>query len=163
MPFAYTFRADDLTSVASEDKDLLENRDRELELYLNQPNVKVRRVATQTINSGTNTLISFDTEDADDNGFFPSSGTTLTVPTGAGGLYVIGAQLNWSSNPISSTFRLMVNSISIFSTNLSTPTTIQIGTGIYLNNGDTITAQCQHNGTTTRTATATLWLVRVLA
>ena len=34
MPFAYTFRADDLETVANQDKDLLENRDRELELYL---------------------------------------------------------------------------------------------------------------------------------
>jgi hypothetical protein len=80
MPFAYTFRADDLETVANQDKDLLENRDRELELYLNQPNVKLRRVATQTITAGTLTLINFDTEDADDSGFFPGSGTTLTVP-----------------------------------------------------------------------------------
>lgn len=34
MPFNYTFRADDLESIKSEDRDLLENRDRELELYL---------------------------------------------------------------------------------------------------------------------------------
>ena len=34
MPFAYTFRADDLQTVANQDKDLLENRDRELELFL---------------------------------------------------------------------------------------------------------------------------------
>jgi microcystin-dependent protein len=34
VPFNYTFRADDLQSVSSEDRDLLENRDRELELFL---------------------------------------------------------------------------------------------------------------------------------
>lgn len=34
MPFQYTFRADDLESVKAEDRDLMENRDRELELYL---------------------------------------------------------------------------------------------------------------------------------
>lgn len=34
MPFQYTFRADDLESIKAEDRDLLENRDREVELYL---------------------------------------------------------------------------------------------------------------------------------
>lgn len=34
MPFNYTFRSDDMPSLASEVRDLLENRDRELELFL---------------------------------------------------------------------------------------------------------------------------------
>lgn len=164
MPFAYTFRADDLDTIANQDKDLLENRDRELELYLNQPNVKLRRAAAQTISAGSNTLINFDTEDSDDSGFFPGSGTTLTVPSGLDGLYVIGCQLNWSGNPLTSTTRLLVNNLNIFSTNTSTPTKLQIGTGIYLNGGDTITMGCLYDAfSSPRTATATLWLTRVLA
>ncbi len=34
MPFNYTFRGDDMPSLTSEVRDLLENRDRELELFL---------------------------------------------------------------------------------------------------------------------------------
>lgn len=34
MPFNYTFRSDDMPSLAAEVRDLLENRDRELELFL---------------------------------------------------------------------------------------------------------------------------------
>lgn len=34
MPFNYTFRGDDMPSLAAEVRDLLENRDRELELFL---------------------------------------------------------------------------------------------------------------------------------
>lgn len=34
MPFAYTFRGDDMDALSTEVRDLLENRDRELELFL---------------------------------------------------------------------------------------------------------------------------------
>lgn len=163
MPFAYTFRADDLETVANQDKDLLENRDRELELYLNQPNVKLRRVATQTITSGAIVAVSFDTEDSDDSGFFPGSGTTLTVPSGLGGLYVVGVQVTWSANPTGSTIRLRVNGNSFYSITFGNVTPVQTGSSVYLNGGDTLELAITQTSGIPATATATYWLTRVLA
>lgn len=163
MPFAYTFRADDLETVANQDKDLLENRDRELELYLNQPNVKLRRVAAQTITSNTTVAVSFDTEDSDDSGFFPGSGTTLTVPSGLGGLYVVGGQVNWSANPTGSNIRFRIDGIGFFVLSFGNVTQVQVGSSIYLNGGDTLDMAITQTSGLTATATATLWLTRVLA
>jgi hypothetical protein len=56
-----------------------------------------RRVATQTIPNNTNTVIQWDTEDADPDGIYTPSGGTFT--TTAEGLYVIGVQVAWVAAP----------------------------------------------------------------
>lgn len=50
--------------------------------------VTLRRTANQSVNNTTDTAISWDTEDEDLGGFW-SSGTTVTIPTGLDGIYVI--------------------------------------------------------------------------
>lgn len=47
-----------------------------------------RRVAVQSIPSGSLTAITFDTEDEDTDGFLTPPGATLTIPAGLGGIYV---------------------------------------------------------------------------
>jgi hypothetical protein len=50
---------------------------------------RVRRAAVQSIPNATSTSLSFDTEDDDTDGFFAPTSTTITIPTGLGGLYAI--------------------------------------------------------------------------
>jgi hypothetical protein len=51
--------------------------------------VRVRRAAVQSIASGSPTAISWDTEDEDLGGFITVTSTTVTIPTGLGGIYAI--------------------------------------------------------------------------
>lgn len=53
----------------------------------------IRRAAVQSMASSSITIISWDTEDVDSSGYFPGSGTTVTVPAGLGGLYAISVSL----------------------------------------------------------------------
>ena len=59
------------------------------------PGCRLRRAANQAITTGTLTSISWDTEDDDPNGFIAATSTTVTIPTGLGGLYAI------TCNPVS--------------------------------------------------------------
>lgn len=45
------------------------------------------RVTNQSIPNASTTFVSFTTEAADADGFFPGSGATITIPTGLGGTY----------------------------------------------------------------------------
>ena len=49
--------------------------------------VRLRRAVNQSIPDGAATAISWDTEDQDTHGYW-SSGTTITVPSGRGGVHV---------------------------------------------------------------------------
>jgi len=59
----------------------------------------LRRAANQSITTNTQTQVSFDTEDADTDGFIAVTGTTITIPAGLGGLYGIAGHLYWASSP----------------------------------------------------------------
>lgn len=50
---------------------------------------RIRRVANQSVNSATDTAISWDTEDQDTDGFIVVTATTITIPTGLDGLYAL--------------------------------------------------------------------------
>lgn len=72
--------------------DYLEERDREIEDYLSQSDRVgwwVQRIATQSIATATSTLISWDTEQQDTDGFIAVTATTVTIPAGLGGVYAI--------------------------------------------------------------------------
>lgn len=47
------------------------------------------RAASQSINNTTQTTISWDTELADSDGFIATTATTVTIPSGMGGIYAI--------------------------------------------------------------------------
>lgn len=57
---------------------------------------RVRRVAAQSITTASATAMSWDTEDEDTHGFIAVTSTTVTIPSGYGGLYAITAHLNCS-------------------------------------------------------------------
>jgi hypothetical protein len=59
---------------------------------------RIRRAATQLISNNVNTEFTFDTEDADTNGFFVAPSTTVTIPAGLGGLYLVGGRIDPAAN-----------------------------------------------------------------
>lgn len=62
---------------------------------------RLRRVAVQSIpNTGVATAISFDTEDADTDGFGAVPATSYTVPSGLDGLYSITALVSMASTAL---------------------------------------------------------------
>lgn len=159
MPFQYTFRSIDLESVKSEDRDLLENRDRELELYLNQPYVKVRRAANLNINNSS-AYVPFDTEDADQWGFISVTSNTLTTPTGAAGLYAIGAKVVSSSTLNTQTIDLYTNGFPTTQNNMLSGLGY-VSAVAYLEAGNEVKLLITNN--LNANYTATLWMTRVLA
>jgi len=50
---------------------------------------RIRRVANQSVANSSTQTISWDTEDDDQGGFFAPTSTTITIPTGLGGLYAV--------------------------------------------------------------------------
>jgi hypothetical protein len=50
---------------------------------------RLRRAAAQSVANSTSVTISWDTEDQDTDGYIVVTGTTVTIPTGLGGLYAI--------------------------------------------------------------------------
>lgn len=59
----------------------------------------LRRAATQSITTATDTQISFDTEDTDTDGFIAVTATTITIPSGLDGIYAITGAVAWASSP----------------------------------------------------------------
>lgn len=60
--------------------------------------VRLRRLSTtQTVSTATLTSISWDTEDEDTDGYW-SSGTTVTIPTGLGGIYAIAFRTAYTAS-----------------------------------------------------------------
>lgn len=61
--------------------------------------VKLSRAANQSISTGTNTSISWDTETSDPDGFITATSATITVPSGLGGIYLVSAAITYAANP----------------------------------------------------------------
>jgi len=51
--------------------------------------VQLRRAANQSMTNSTYTSVSWDTEDSDADGFITATSSTLTVPSGLGGWYIM--------------------------------------------------------------------------
>lgn len=60
---------------------------------------RLRRAANQSMTSGGFTAISWDTEDADADGFITVTSSTITIPTGLGGIYSLIARVDWGATP----------------------------------------------------------------
>lgn len=70
---------------------------------------RLRRVAAQSITSGNQIGISWDTEDADTDLFITVTSTTITIPTGLGGLYAVTAEGLWAAAPATGRNLIIVN------------------------------------------------------
>lgn len=60
--------------------------------------VRVRRASPQLISTSSATEISWDTEDIDGSGYFAGPSPEIVVPSGLGGLHLIGGQLAAAAN-----------------------------------------------------------------
>lgn len=78
-------------------------------LTINPPRANVSRSTAQSCSSGVQTTISFDTEMYDLRNMWSSGAPTrLTVPSGMGGIYYIGGQLEFDPNGVGSRQALLL-------------------------------------------------------
>lgn len=61
--------------------------------------LRLRRIANQSVTAASGAYISFDAEYVDTSGYFPGTGTTITIPTTHGGVYLIFAYVTGFLNP----------------------------------------------------------------
>jgi hypothetical protein len=121
------------------------------------------RAAVQSIPNNTLTNISLDAETADSDGFCTPTSTTITIPTGLGGLYICTASVLYA------TATLAVNYITInvtggtrLLTAAGNATNAQSHTVILpLAAADTIVLQTLHNNGGAQNATARIDLFRM--
>jgi hypothetical protein len=59
----------------------------------------ISRAANQSIGTGAGTAISFDTQTTDTDDFFAPTSTTVTIPSGLGGLYAVFFSVAWGASP----------------------------------------------------------------
>jgi hypothetical protein len=58
---------------------------------------RLRRAAVQSVSTATQTTVTWDTEDQDTDAFITASSTTVTIPSGCGGVYGLSATSVWAS------------------------------------------------------------------
>lgn len=75
-------------------------RDAAVYLGTGKPHARVYNTATQTLTTATNTVVTFDSERYDVGSCHSTSSNTsrLTVPSGEGGVYTIGASIGFAAN-----------------------------------------------------------------
>lgn len=137
-----------------------------------------RASASSAITSGTTHTITWDTEDADTDGFIAVSATTVTIPANLGGLYSVTTGIIWSGNPTGGTgvgvwtalkFSIGGTNYAVADHNYSNGSNVSTGgvylTGVsatlYLAAADTISVEVQNGAGTNRTVTGFLHVHRV--
>ena len=115
---------------------------------------EVRRVAAQSIPNVAATLISWDTETVDTDGFIVVPDTLITIPAGFAGLYLVTAAANYAANVAGANrdLDLILNGVTIVAGRHHAPTAVagnqtrtQIGFVLPLNVGDTLSVQVFQN------------------
>jgi hypothetical protein len=99
----------------------LHNHD--IQIAAAKPFVNLKRTAALTLTTGVNTLIPWDTETEDTNGFHAVNATDLVVPAGMGGIYSLAGYAAFQGgtiNTIRACFASLNNAI-IISNNAMTP------------------------------------------
>jgi hypothetical protein len=139
--------------------------------------LKLRRVTDQSVSGNDTAYVSWDTEDADVDGFIVVSGTTITVPSGKAGLYVASVATTISATnegavQVSWAYRNMSASISYTDmpsvywrysggTGFPSPGPVLPGT-FYLAEGDTLKVLIKNSTAASATFTARLWMTRIM-
>jgi hypothetical protein len=124
--------------------------------------VDLRRAATQNINNATITSIDWDTEDSDTDEFITATSTTLTVPPGLGGLYVIGVTGSLSALTTGRSFvQIIAGGKTIRSVYTGDDTMGVVTPPWPLSDGNTIIAQVFQNSAGARNFTGDLWATRL--
>lgn len=139
--------------------------------------VKLRRVAAQSYlrsnGSVQSDYVSWDTEDADVDGFISATSDTLTVPAGLGGLYAWNCRYTCDLTS-GATASCQVNALFVNGVQVSTYSDTAYSTGaaesgqtsgnIYLAAGDTLQVRFTVNLDTSSNAdiTAAFWMTRIM-
>ena len=128
--------------------------------------VTLARNATQTVNSGTDVLISWDTESFDsDGGFAATSTTAYTCPSGCDGDYGYDLRVAWSGAPSAGNHGVLVNGSQVYGVSPGTYSGVN-KTGLQgfltLAATDTVSFVVVQNSGSSKTITATLSLHRLI-
>ena len=129
---------------------------------------RLRRAANQSFASGTQTALSWDTEDEDTDAFH-STGGTITIPSGLDGIYAIAAYLLWASAPGSGRNLIDIvpsSAISNYpvrfrSSSANTEASLAVAASIPLLGGDTFTIEPFQTSGSPINATGWVSVVRV--
>lgn len=118
--------------------------------------VRLRRAANQSTGAGW-VSISWDTEDADPDGYITVTSTTLTVPTGKGGLHTIDANSVTSAGTASGQYlRVVRNGTDVFMGTDGQQANRSLSTLVRLAQGDTLTIDYYSASGVTLTANVTI-------
>jgi len=104
----------------------------------------LKKTNAQTINSGVATTIIFDVESDDTDGFCVAGGTTMTVPTGLGGNYVVFGRATIGS-VINPSTALLVNGVVVTQSSPAAVTNQPCMWQGLLAVGDVVTLQAKQN------------------
>lgn len=129
-----------------------------------QPKLKLALTGDQSIANSTATAISWDTETSDLWGLYPGSGSTITIPAGYAGVYVIGARGVWAADPTAGQMDVYLNSVQRTST-ITTGSNLTSFQGFtpYLAVGDTVQIYVkQTSGGALNISTGSLWMERII-
>jgi hypothetical protein len=140
----------------------------ELNDCFDPPRCRLTKSGTQSIANNTTTAVTFDVEDIDDGGMHSTTTNTsrITIPTGGGGTYLIGAHAEFAQNATGiRTLLLVVNGTSTQSTvrdnspSGSNATRLACTTLVSLVAGDYVEAQVVQTsgGNLNVAATCNLW------
>lgn len=129
-----------------------------------QPKLKLALTGAQSIPDSTLTAISWDTETSDLWGFYPGSGSTITIPAGYAGVYAIGARGVWASNPTAGQMEVYINSAQRTPTMTTGTSTVSFRDFTpYLAVGDTVQIYVkQTSGGALNISTGVVWMERII-
>lgn len=134
--------------------------------------VRLRRAATQTLTNDTYTTISWDTEDQDTDAFIAVPSTTVTIPSGLGGIYLAAATITVPAASYTNLAIQMTKNGALLATwpwfgiAVMTAATEPLVTATWtgqLAAGDTLTWKVFQSSGANRAATGSLELVRLSA
>lgn len=126
----------------------------------------LRRAAVQNIPSGVLTAYSFDTEDYDSDGFIAVPATTVTIPTGLGGIYAIAGKNDSGNNGANRVLKIVTSGAGDYTMcdlqNLATvPNNYGFGITVLLAAGTTVQLQGYQSTGAGQNHTARLDVYRV--
>lgn len=130
--------------------------------------VSASRVAAQSVPNNTATFITFDTENWDSDGYFAPSSTTVTIPAGRAGIYLVTYQ-TYGPNTAANYNELFQNGTSISigaanGTNMAVNTLAAVGSIIVAASvGDAFTLKVLHQVGAAANITARMSLNRLSA
>lgn len=105
--------------------------------------VKARRAANQSIASGSDVTVSFDTEDSDSDAYFAPTSTTFTVPAARAGVYI--ATVDSVSASFAALTKVFVNGVQVYSTLDSSVAQVYGATLLVLAVADVVTVKLRQN------------------